>query len=127
MNYAKVLLDLYGLKRNEKKSVEQMKQIQEKKLRRLLHFAWEHSDFYKKSFERAGIKEEQLSTLPLSAFPTIDKNILMEHFDELVTVPDLNQEELRRFDAEGDIQEKTFRNYHVVHSSGSTGSRILYL
>ncbi len=121
MNYAKVLLDLYGLKRNEKKSVKQMKQMQEKKLRRLLHFVWEHSDFYKKSFERAGIKEEQLSTLPLSAFPTIDKNILMEHFDELVTVSDLNQEELRKFDAEGDIQEKTFRNYHVVHSSGSTG------
>lgn len=121
MNYAKVLLDLYGLKRNEKKSVKQMKQMQEKKLRRLLHFAWEHSDFYKKSFERAGIKEEQLSTLPLSAFPTIDKNILMEHFDELVTVPDLKQEELRKFDAEGDMQEKTFRNYHVVHSSGSTG------
>lgn len=121
MNYAKILFHLYGLKRNEKKSVEQMKQLQNKKLREMLHFAWEHSAFYRDAFERAGITEEQISTLPLYAFPAIDKNILMEHFDELVTVPDLKQEELREFDRESDTQEKTFRNYHVVHSSGSTG------
>lgn len=121
MNYAKVLFDLYGLKKNEKKSVGQMRQLQNKKLRKMLHFAWEHSAFYRNTFERARITEEQLFTLPLSAFPTIDKNILMEHFDELVTVPDLKQEELRAFDREGDTKQKTFKNYHVVHSSGSTG------
>lgn len=121
MNYRKVLFDLYGLKRNEKKSVAQMKQLQNKKLRKMLHFAWEHSKFYRNAFERAGITEEQLSTLPLPAFPTIDKNILIEHFDELVTVSDLKQEELRQFDREGYSGEKMFRNYHVVHSSGSTG------
>lgn len=121
MNAAKILLDLYRLKRNEKKSAGQMKRIQNKKLREMLHFVWEHSAFYRNTFERAGITEEQISTLPLSAFPKIDKNILMEHFDELVTVPDLKQQELREFDRAGDTQEKTFRNYHVVHSSGSTG------
>jgi len=121
MNYAKVLFDLYELKRNEKKSVEQMRRIQNKKLRKMLHFAWEQSKFYRNAFERAGITEEQLSTLPLAAFPTIDKSTLMEHFEELVTVPDLKQEELRQFDSEADSGEKTFRNYHVVHSSGSTG------
>ena len=121
MNYAKVLFDLYGLKRNEKKSVEQMKQLQDKKLRKMLRFAWEHSRFYRTAFERAGITEEQLSTLPLSAFPKMDKELLMEHFDELVTVPDLKQEELRQFDREGDMKKKTYRNFHVVHSSGSTG------
>jgi phenylacetate-CoA ligase len=101
--------------------VEQMKQMQDKKLRRMLHFAWEHSRFYRTAFERGGITEERLSTLPLSAFPKLDKKILMEHFDELVTVPDLKQEELRQFDREGDTQKKTYRNCHVVHSSGSTG------
>ncbi len=37
------------------------------------------------------------------------------------TVPDVKQEELHRFDMEKSISQKTFRNYHVVHSSGSTG------
>ena len=45
----------------------------------------------------------------------------MEHFDELVTAPDLKQEELRKFDAKENIEEKTFRGCHIVHSSGSTG------
>ncbi len=121
MNYLKVLIDLYRLKRNEKKSVNQMKDIQDKKLRKLLFYVWEHSDYYSSAFTAAGITEEQLSTLPLSAFPTINKKILMEHFDELVTVPDVKQDELRRFDAEQSVNQKTFRNCHVVHSSGSTG------
>lgn len=121
MNYIKVLFGLYRLKRNEKKSADMMKEIQEKKLRRLLFYAWEHSDFYRRTFMDAGITREQLSVLPLSSFPAINKKILMEHFDELVTVPDVKQEELRRFDTLESMDQKTFRNYHVVHSSGSTG------
>lgn len=121
MNYAKVLFNLYQLIRNEKKSVGQMKEIQERKLRKLLSYAWEHSDYYRRTFTNAGITKEQLSVLPLSAFPTINKKILMEHFDELVTVTDVKQEELRNFDDVESIDKKTFRNYHVVHSSGSTG------
>lgn len=121
MNYAKVFVDLYKLKRNEKKSVNQMKDIQEKKLRKLLSYAWKHSDYYRRTFADAGITEKQLFTLPLSAFPSINKKTLIEHFDELITVPDVRQEELRNFDTEENMDQKTFRNYHVVHSSGSTG------
>lgn len=121
MNYVKVLMDLYRLKQNEKKSRSQMKEIQEKKLWRLLFYAWDHSDYYRRTFMKDGITKEQLSTIPLSNLPTINKRILMEYFDELVTVPDIKQEELRRFDMEKSISQKTFRNYHVVHSSGSTG------
>ena len=121
MNYAKVLLDLYSLKRNEKKSAEKMRELQDKKLRKMLHFAWQHSEYYRNAFEHAGITEARIDSLPLSAFPTIDKTILIEHFDELVTVPGLKQEELRKFDAKGSMEQKTYRNCHVVHSSGSTG------
>ncbi len=121
MNYAKVLLDLYRLKRNEKKSSAQMKAVQDKKLRRLLHFVWEHSEYYHHAFAEAGITKDQISELPLSAFPSIDKGILMEHFDELVTVPGLKQAELRKFDKEEGMENQTFQNCHVVHSSGSTG------
>jgi len=121
MNYAKVLLDLYRLKRNEKKSSVQMSIMQDKKLRRLLHFAWEHSEYYHRVFTEAGITKNQISELPLSAFPSIDKGILMEHFDELVTVPGLKQAEIRKFDEEDGMESNTFHDCHVVHSSGSTG------
>ena len=105
-----------------KLSAEKMRSLQNGKLRKLLRFAWEHSSYYRAVFERAGITEEQLDTLPLSCFPTIDKQALLEHFDELVTVPDLKQENLREFDAGEAADRKPYQGkYHVVHSSGSTG------
>ena len=122
MNYLKTLTDLYRLKKNMKLSAEKMRSLQNGKLRKLLRFAWEHSAYYRAVFERAGITEEQLDTLPLSCFPTIDKQMLLEHFDELVTVPDLKQENLREFDAGEAADRKPYQGkYHVVHSSGSTG------
>lgn len=116
-----LLWNLYQLKRNEHKTKEQVKAIQEKKLHRLLKTAYEHSPYYHKAFKEAGITEENLLNLPLSVFPTMDKDILMEHFEEIITKPELTQERLRRFDEEKGKGEKFLGKYHIVHSSGSTG------
>ena len=122
MNYLKTLKDLFVFLKNTRLPETQMKELQNRKLRALLHFAWERSAFYRRTFEKAGIRLEQLDTLPLSAFPTIDKTVLMEHFDELITVTDVKQEELRRFDVNSMTDRKPYLGkYHVVHSSGSTG------
>lgn len=122
MNYLKMLIELYRLKQNEKKTPEQIKAFQSQKLRSLLRYAYEYSAYYRSTFETAGITPENIDELPLTAFPSIDKQQLLAHFDELVTVPDLRQEELRRFDAEVTVDRKPFKGkYHIVHSSGSTG------
>jgi phenylacetate-CoA ligase len=122
MDYFKLLWDLYKLKRNTLKTKEQIKKLQNKKLRKLLMYAYENSKYYRRTFEEAGITGEQILTLPISAFPTIDKDLLMEHFDDLVTNNDLKQNDIRRFDEKETIDQKKFKNkYHVVHSSGSTG------
>ena len=122
MNIPRTLWNLYGLKRNEGLPPARLRTIQQKKLRQLLHYAWERSPYYRETFERAGITEETLDTAPLSAFPAIDKAALLENFDRLVTVPDLKQAELRRFDALETTDRRPFLDkYHLVHSSGSTG------
>ena len=122
MNYAKVLIDLWKLKRNEKMTKEQMQKHQKEKLQELVTYAWQHSAYYRRTFEEHGITEEQLTQLPISVFPTIDKEILLEHFDELVTDPELKQKELRAFDEQTSVSRQPYQGkYHVVHSSGSTG------
>ena len=122
MNYLKTLLDLYRMKKQAGLGAQKMRALQEKKLRKMLHHAWDHSSYYKRTFEAAGITEEQLDKLPLSCFPTIDKKLFLENFDELVTLPDLTQKQLREFDARHSADQKTYKEkYHVVHSSGSTG------
>lgn len=99
-----------------------MKDFQSRQLNQLLHYAWEHSYYYRSTFEKAGITEEQLNRLPLSCFPTLDKQDLLEHFDELVTDAGLSQRDLRDFDSRNAIDKRMYKEkYHLVHSSGSTG------
>lgn len=122
MNYIKTLFDLWGLKRNEKKTPDEISALQTQKLRRLLHYAYENSTYYRDSFEKAGITADKIDSAPFSKFPTIDKSILLSQFDSIVTVPDLKQEEIRRFDEKEKITRNPFHGkYHIVHSSGSTG------
>ncbi|WP_343250286.1 phenylacetate--CoA ligase family protein [Diplocloster hominis] len=122
MNELKTLFDLYRLKRQAGLKVRDMQKLQETKLRRMLRYAWEHSAYYKRTFQAAGITERQLNELPLSCFPTLDKKTLLEHFNEVVTMPGLTQDQLQKFDErEGRGQDFYEGKYHVVHSSGSTG------
>lgn len=123
MNNIKMMWDLWNLKRNEKKSAAEIQALQDKKLKRLLHYAYEHSAYYRRSFERAGITAASIDSTPLSAFPVIDKSVLMSRFEEIVTVPGMTQEEIGRFDEREKGGGKLFRGqYHIVHSSGSTGT-----
>ena len=122
MNKIQLLWKLTRLKGNEKKTAAQIRALQEKKLKKLLQYAWEHSVYYKEAFGKAGISREEIGKLPLSAFPIIDKKTLLAHFDELVTVQGVRQEDLRDFDArEAGNRNAYLEEYHVVHSSGSTG------
>lgn len=122
MNMAETLWQLYQMKRNVRKSKSEMKTLQERKLRRMLRYAYNHSPYYRRSFQEAGIISQDLDTLPLSCFPTIDKKTLLSHFDEVVTVSDLTQDSIRAFDESGTVNRKPYLGkYHIVHSSGSTG------
>lgn len=123
MDCLKMIWSLWQLKRNERKSAEEISGMQDEKLKRLLHYAYEHSPYYRNSFERAGITVEKIDSTPLSCFPTIDKSVLMSRFEEVVTVAEFTQEEIRKFDEREAGSKKLFRGkYHIVHSSGSTGT-----
>ena len=128
MDYIKLLIELYKLKTNTSKTKEQIQKIQREKLTKVLEYAYDKSKYYKKTFQQAGIKRNQIKDLPISRFPIIDKKILFENFDDIITVSDINQEDLRRFDEQEDIEQKLFKEkYHVVHSSGSTGKPSYFL
>lgn len=122
INYFRLLWNLYRQKRNAGMTKERIGRLQKQKLEKLLLFAYEYSPYYRKAFEAEGITRENIKTTPLERFPRLDKGVLMEHFDELVTDRSLKQEELLLFDKTAkDDGEIYLGKYHVVHSSGSTG------
>ena len=121
MNYLRLLCKLYRKKQMMKKSKEQVHTLQENKLRKLLLYAYEHSAYYRETFEAAAITANQINTAPLEQFPTLNKELLMEHYDEIVTDTNVKQSELRSFgEKSSDSMDRYLGKYHVVHSSGST-------
>ena len=123
MNYFYLLWNLYQQKRNTRKTKQQIELLQKRKLDKMLCYAYEHSPYYRKVFKTAEITADNITKTPLCNFPTLNKELLMEHFDDLVTDRSLKQEELLRFDEQStDGTETYLGKYHIVHSSGSTGT-----
>lgn len=128
MNYLRLLLNLYTMKKNTAKTRKQIKALQEKKLRKILKYAYNNSEYYHKTFSDRGIDQGNIDTFPIAEFPVIDKVMLIENFESIVTSKDISQEELRNFDNENNRDKKLFKGkYHIVHSSGSTGKPVYFV
>lgn len=123
-----LLWNLYRLRKNILKGREQIKALQNKKLRKLLHYAYDHSPYYRETFERAGIRKENLDYMPLEFFPVTDKETFLAEYDRIVTDRAVRQRDMRAFDEEDkNSAEKYLGKYHIVHSSGSTGTAKFFL
>lgn len=121
MGYIKLLFELYRFKNNVNKTNSEITKLQKEKLNNILEYAYDNSTYYKKTFEKVGIQREEIRNLPISAFPTINKKEFIKNFDDIITVKDINQEDLRKFDKEEKENKKILKDkYHIVHSSGST-------
>lgn len=128
MGYINLLFNLYQLKTNTSKTREEIEALQRKKLIKILEYAYDNSKFYRRTFEKKGIKRSDIKNTPISQFPSIDKKILMENYDDVITVSDLNQNDLREFDSNESVDKKMLKGkYHVVHSSGSTGKPFYFV
>ncbi|MFW5986231.1 MAG: phenylacetate--CoA ligase family protein [Halanaerobiales bacterium] len=115
--YYKFLLD-----RNLKKNRRQILQLRERKFRRLLHYAFTNSKFYREYYSGYGIKAEDLSSIPIAELPIIDKETMMENFDDLLTVSDINRSRVETFLENSPAPETVMDDrYHVIHTSGSSG------
>ena len=77
MNYFRLLWNLYQQKQNTGKSRQQVEMLQKRKLEKILRYAYEHSPYYRKAFEAAGIHAETIVRTPLDQFPTLDKEKLI--------------------------------------------------
>ena len=107
---------------NEKRSREKILQLQEKKFRKMLRFAYKNSMFYRDLYRSKGISEKDLNTMKIDEVPIIDKDIIMDNFDDVVTKKDVTKQQLMSFLEKNKDPSKLYLNkYHVVHTSGSSG------
>lgn len=113
-----VITKFLELRRNLHYSQKKIQKMQQKKLRKILRYAYDNSEFYKRTFEEKGINSQNIDSTPIQNFPVINKQILFENFPEILTDKKIKSQ-LK------DTPNFAFRiphsAFHSVHSSGSTG------
>lgn len=115
--YYKFLLD-----RNLKKTRRQILKLRERKFRRLLPYVYNNSKFYREYYSGYGIKEKDLQEIEIDELPVIDKKMMMDNFNDLVTVDDISRTRIEAFlqDSSGPATELADK-YRIIHTSGSSG------
>jgi len=95
-------------------SSEQIQAHQEKRLRRLLKFVLKKSPFYAKHLQ--GVDPEKS---PLSEIPTLTKDQMLTHYDEIITDKRLNFKELNAH-LDQMTHDVYYQNHHKVFRSGAS-------
>jgi phenylacetate-CoA ligase len=101
-----------------KMSREQMLAIQVDRWRQLVNFVYIKSPYYSRIMKERGLRPE--SAKPTD-FPVLTKQIIQEHFDEIVTDPAIKQKDVHAYVEAGDPEKLYLGRYHVLKTSGSTG------
>ena len=100
----------------------QQQKFQEKQLHRLVRYAREHSPYLRELYRDLG-EDFQLTDLPIT-----NKQMIMEHYDEWTTDPEVKLSELREFVKDTNNIGRHYKGKYLVGStSGSTGYPLHYL
>ena len=118
LTHSALTLRLASVTRRDPKSIAGLAQ---RRLRELLQVAAARSSFYRVKYR--GI---DVTRAPLTDLPTTTKAELREHFDQVVTDPQVRRDDVEAFVADHANLGRWFRGqYAVSHTSGSQGPPLL--
>ena len=109
-------------------SKERLLQYRQDQLRKLLRYVNKHSPWYQRQL--AGIDLDHFTESQLPQLPILDKATLMDHWDEIVTVPGLclsrAESHIEAMNQNPDLLYLDQR-YHVLATSGTSGQRGVFV
>ncbi|MCF6807427.1 hypothetical protein L3V79_03350 [Thiotrichales bacterium 19S9-12] len=119
---------LFSLYLKDKHSPAHHKEIVSNKERKIIQLGWRKSDFYRDYWYSHGIRESHLCELSINDLPLVDKTMLMQNFDHVVTNKRIKKNELETWiDQNTNYDELYLNKYHVVHTSGTSGEQGIFL
>jgi phenylacetate-CoA ligase len=110
---------------NQRLSRSQLEAQQLAKFRRLVSWIYPRSPYYRALIDRHRL--DPLTCVPTD-FPVLTKSDVIEHFDELVTDRAITRRRVADFLARSsDPEELLDGRYHVLHTSGTSGTVAYYV
>ena len=117
MGLSRILKFTYDINRLHKKDSVSIQQLQRRRLLKLLEYAKNNSAFYSELYKHIEIKKN----MDINEIPLIDKKTFMGNFDNIITVKNINKNEIIKFCLEKKGLKKLNNKYTVIHSSGTSG------
>ena len=101
------------------------KTLQQKRFKKMLKHVYHNSKFYRDLYSSHGIHEKDLEDVKITDLPFINKSIIMENFDNILTVKDLSKDLIENYLCsltEPQYGKLYLDKYMLIHTSGSTGT-----
>ncbi len=128
MGIVNILIKKFIYDRHLKFSKEKLKKLQDKKLKKILKYAFKNSVFYNRLFKKNGIEYKDLDNIKLKNLPIVNKKMIMDNFNDVLTINNIKKNDIVKFIENNPNPEKMYKNkYIVVHSSGTTGEIGYYI
>lgn len=128
MSILTLLKKIQQVKKAEQLNAQQIRLLQENRLRKLLKHVLLKSRFYKRYYQEHGITVDRVNKITLQEIPPISKKIMMEHYDDFVCDPTLRRVDLENFISDPSNRGKKYNDsYQVIHTSGSSGTLGLFV
>lgn len=97
--------------------------LQLDRLRTIVNFAINNSNFYADLYKKAGITAENVQKITVNDLPITNKKMLMDNFDDVITDKRLKFKELQKYIVENtDPRHNYLNTYKILHTSGTTGA-----
>jgi phenylacetate-CoA ligase len=123
-----VALKMFAIKKAERLSAVQLQNLQAKRFKKLLRHVLTYSRFYQWYYKKHGIGIENIEYISVKDLPPISKELMMDHYDDLVCDRFLKRKDLEDFLSRSKEPREKYRNkYTVIHTSGSSGMISLFV
>ncbi len=113
-----LLLKYLELKINSLRSAQSLAGLRKRKFQRLVRFVNRSSAYYSRVIKENGISLDDCTP---EHFPVLTKRTLMEHFDEIVTKPEIRRSGIAQFLSQSKSPHDLYQGHIVLHTSGSSG------
>jgi len=127
MNTITFLAQLGKFRHDSQLSAQKVNELSRQRFTSLLEYTYHASSFYRDLYRSHGIRPTNLKDITPTDQPIIDKAMVMENFDSLLTEPLITRKSVEGFLSTDTNPQHRFNNITVIHTSGSTGVPGIFL
>ena len=121
MNIITLMAHLRKFRKDSRLTSQSVKELSRQRFTALLKQTYHSSKFYRDLYSSHGIRSKDLADVAAADLPILDKTMVMENFDSLITDQAITRRAVEEFITTDFNPNHRFQGNTIIHTSGSTG------